>query len=511
MDSNEKTIETKSPVSVGWRLFSFFSKVDTQIIALILLILLALQAFFGLFESTPSQAELVALYFGKTVVIRLIGFLGLVNGAIDLYCRAFVHRKKAFKWTFLKRPWTGFFAVLLFWSLFAILPAADKKLAIFGGAYRYEGFLSFLAYAGIFVNAALIKSDKYRKIIFAVVTATSTLLAGFAMLKDIAGASFLMSRSGQVNRFSATFINSNHYGYYLCVSMIVIAGLFMTSKKWWWKLITGACFAVNLIVLLYNSTLGAYLALALGLIVFFVFYIIRKGIVKALPILILIALFIGLSFVINNHRVLNDLKLLTTQTGDLVSIIDSGVADTEEGQQAINKIGSGRGRLWKKTIKVMLDNPLIGVGTDNIQLYIDYQIPHNEYLQVGANLGFPGLAFYLAALISCFAYAMKNLRKMSDGALVAGMATLVYCVSAFTGISIPVATYQLFMYMGILTGWFKCRDDEKMNEQAMEEMKKKREELAAMKAKAEAENEADGVTSDESVTVAEAGEAKAPQ
>ncbi len=469
MSSNEKTVNTKIPA--GLRLFNFLSKIDAQAIATVIMVLLSLQPLYGIFGKTASQSDLIALYYGKTVIIRFLGFLGIAVWTVDFYCRCFIHRDRAWKQTFIKRPWTGLLAILLAWSLFAVLAAADKHLAVFGGPYRYEGFISYLAYGGIFLNAALIKGEKQRKIIFATVTATSTFLALLTILRELCKATFLMNRNGQVVAYSATFVNSNHYGYYLCVSMMVIAGLFMASEKLWAKIVCGACFAINTVVMLYNASLGPYLAVALGLIVFFVFSLIRKGLKKTLLLLILIALFILLSFVINGHRVLNDIGLVAKQTGNVIDIIGSGGADTQEGQQAIDSIGSRRGVLWKNTIKIILEHPAIGVGTDNIQLYISNNIPHNEYLQIAANLGFPGIILYLAALISCFAFAIKNLKKLSDGALIAGMATLVYCASAFVGISIPIATYQLFFFLGMLTGWFKHRDDEKMSAEIMSRMK----------------------------------------
>ena len=92
---------------------------------------------------------------------------------------------------------------------------------------------------------------------------------------------------------------------------------------------------------------------------------------------------------------------------------------------------------------------------------------------MAANHGFPGLALYLAALIACFLAVLKNLKKLSDGAVVCGMAVLVYCISAFVGISLPIATYQLFCFWGLLTGWFKARDEITMSEQAIAELQKK--------------------------------------
>ena len=473
MDANESINKPQTPSGAGWRLFNVLSKINTQTIALAILFILSLQPLFGIFDRTLFQYELVALYYGKTVLIRFLGYLGAANWFIDFYRRAYIYKKEAWKQTLLKRPWTGLLGVLLVWSFIAVFFAADKHLAFFGGPYRYEGFVSYAAYAGIFLNAALIRGEKQRKTLLVSVAAVSTALAVFAVLKEFSGTALLMYRNGLVGPFSATFINANHYGYYLCVSLMVIAGLYMTCKTLWAKITCAACFTLNLTVLLYNSTLGAYLALALGMVFYTVFCLIRKGFKKTWYIFILIAIFVILSFTVNGHQVINDFKLLTQQTGDVIDIIGSGGTETPEGQQAINSIGSARGKLWKNTVKVILANPVTGVGTDNIQLYISNEIPHNEYLQIAANLGFPGIIFYLAALVSCFAYAVKNLKKLSDCTLIAGMATLVYCVSAFVGISITVSTFQLFLFLGLLTGWFKQRDETALNEKIMARLGKK--------------------------------------
>ena len=475
MDANENTSKSIVPNEVGWKIFGFLSKIDTQKISLVIIILLTLQVLIGVFLRTQTQTDLVALYFGKTVIIRFLGYIGIVVGLIDFYCKVFIHRINALLWTFLKRPWNAIMIILLVWSFFGIGVASDKNLAFFGAAYRYEGYLSYIAYAGIFTCASQIRDEKYHKIIMVVTTVTSTILAILTLLRDLAKWSFLMYRNGMVYDFSATFINSNHYAYYLCVSIMIIAGLFMMVEKLQWKIVCGVCFAINMVVLLYNRSLGPYIAIAVGLVFFFIFNWIRKGFKKTWPILILVAIFILLSIFIDNHAMIDDLGLITKQTGEVIDVIESGGTQTEEGQKIIDQIGSKRGVLWKNTIKTILDHPIVGVGTDNIQLYINNSIPHNEYLQIGANLGIPGLIIYLAALSTCFAYMIKNTKKISDGTLIVGIGAFVYCVSAFFGISIPVATYQLFLFIGLLAGWFKHRDEERMNEEALKTLQSKEE------------------------------------
>ena len=472
MEPKETTSERKAPVGLGTRIFKLIYKIDTQAFALIITLLLAFQVFFGILYNT----EMIPLYFGKTVIVRFLGYLGLVNALIDFYRQAFFHRGKAFSQTFLKRPWTGLFVLLLLWSFFTIAVAKDKTLAIFGGPYRYEGYLSYLAYAGIFANAAIIRTEKARKTLFVTVAVSSSLLAALTLIKELFGVSFLMDRSGHVVDYSATFSNSNHYGYYLCVSMMVIVGLFMTSDKLWKKITYGCFFTINLIVMLLNGSLGPYLAIAVGMLLYLAFYWIRKGFGKTWQLFILIAEFILLSFLINGSKMIDDLNLVARQTGNVIDVYNSGAVDTPEGQKVIDEIGSSRGVLWKDTIGIIFKYPFMGVGTDNIQLYLDNNMPHNEYLQIAANQGVFGAILYLAALISCFVYSVVNLKKLSDGALIAGMAVAVYCVSAFFGLTITITAYQLFLFFGLLTGWFKNRDEIVMNERLLSVLSTKSEE-----------------------------------
>ncbi len=477
MDPRTDTNQLNTAEVFGPELYRTLSKIDTQLVSLVLLCLLSVQVLTGVFKSVITDYDMFAYCSDKATVIRLLGYLGLANWLVDTACKASLHHRRIWKWILWKRPWTGLLAAFLLWALLTVSAAQDMKLAFYGGPFRYEGFLSYVAYAGIFLSAALIREDRYRKAIFVTVSAVSALLAGMTLLRERLGATLLLERNGHFGTYSGTFGNSNHYGYYLCVSMIVIAGLFLMAKSVWGKIGAGVCFTLNLIVLLYNSSLGPYLAIAVGLAALFAISWIRSGFRKTWPLLILVALFVAFSFLINNHKVLNDLDLIQQQTGSAIEVLQSGGIATPEGEQIIDSYGSRRGVLWKKTIQVFLEHPVTGVGTDNVQLHIGNSIPHNEYLQIAANNGFPGIALYLAALISCLIASLRNLKKLSDGAVIAGAAVLVYGVSAFVGISLTVATYQLFCFWGLLTGWFKARDDVRMNEEAIAELQAKMEAL----------------------------------
>jgi O-antigen ligase len=84
---------------------------------------------------------------------------------------------------------------------------------------------------------------------------------------------------------------------------------------------------------------------------------------------------------------------------------------------------SGRLQIWNRGIGYMVSNPLLGVGPGNFpvaegtlsplaerQQYgvgVRWNAPHNSFVQVGAELGFPGLALYIA-VIGCAFVALRH-------------------------------------------------------------------------------------------------------
>lgn len=92
-----------------------------------------------------------------------------------------------------------------------------------------------------------------------------------------------------------------------------------------------------------------------------------------------------------------------------------------------NRTGeTGRLQIWGRGIGYMLDHPLLGVGPDNFgvaegtlspfakrQQYgigVRWSAAHNSFVQVGAELGLPGLAFYVAMLAATFASLRRAAR-----------------------------------------------------------------------------------------------------
>ena len=98
-----------------------------------------------------------------------------------------------------------------------------------------------------------------------------------------------------------------------------------------------------------------------------------------------------------------------------------------------NRTGeTGRLQIWSRGIGYMLERPLFGVGPDNFgvaegtlspfakrQQYgigVRWSAAHNSFVQVGAELGVPGLAFYVALLAATFAALRRATRRQRHAA-----------------------------------------------------------------------------------------------
>jgi O-antigen ligase len=85
---------------------------------------------------------------------------------------------------------------------------------------------------------------------------------------------------------------------------------------------------------------------------------------------------------------------------------------------------NGRLQIWRRGIGYMADNPVLGLGPGNFQIAegtlsalaarqqfgigVRWNAPHNSYVQIGAELGFPGLVLYLAVIASAFAALRRS-------------------------------------------------------------------------------------------------------
>lgn len=163
---------------------------------------------------------------------------------------------------------------------------------------------------------------------------------------------------------------------YLGLGAVILLGLVMTGSR-------GAIVAIGVQALYFVLTTKKYRLLALGLVL-------AGG-------------------------------LVVVATADQ-SLWDRFARLTAEGEAADYNLEdrAGRIQIWKNGLKIVADNPVLGVGVGmfgTAHFLLDGKIAltaHNTYLQFAAELGLPGFILYLAMLCSAWQLMTRHVEESED-------------------------------------------------------------------------------------------------
>lgn len=413
------------------------------VIVLLMIGLLLVEEIYRVFFDSPKLELYIKFFY-------LVGAFGEIFSVFYLGSFIFGKKKETEKYSFKKllktHIWDLALGLMLFWSVLSTFQADYLDLALKGTTYRFDGLYTYLVYASMYICAKAVKSPKLRMWILRANGIMLTLLS----LMSIPQTNFeLMLKWGKVGDnlfrygiYSSIFYNTNHFGYFLTIGILAIAGLVILEKKWYEKGIWAILLGFNVWALIINNTFGSYLGVMFGLIFLSIIILVQDK-ERFRSVLAVLTVFIAVS-------VAMDAKTHTLSENFGVTIKESQEFTTND------SAGSGRIELWKQAIKYIKERPVFGFGPDGLayRYYDDGFVnerPHNEYLQHAAFLGIPGATFYLIALISLFIYCIRRVRKLSPIMLVAGGTVFAYCVSAFFGNTMYYTTPYYFIILGMLS------------------------------------------------------------
>lgn len=414
----------------------------------VLLAIMAIQPLQGITSYAYTNNEVIELFLCRAYIIRALGYFSLLNALVFYLRRIVTEGWGTLKKTFLVRPWNSFLLLLLIWSFVCVGHAQEHGVAIGGDPVRFEGILSYIAYAGFFAGACLVKKEEQKNALFVMMGVTATALGALSLWCYYHPSPVFLSYMDVniIDGLSATFVNTNHYGYYLCTMSTALFSCAILNENKWLKIVYVLMGIFQIVVLLINNTLGSIIASVLGLCALLFVFAFRKGGKTKLITLGSLALVLAGSLLFISYSIKNP------ETNDLTQDVATMVEDAEgmlrgEGSDSA---GSKRLGIWRADIELIKESPWIGCGTDNAYYavepyYGEARMPHNEYLNMAVNLGIPGGILYIAALVSLFINRILKLRRLSDNAVASGCVALTYMISAVFGV--PLCTMLPFFYI----------------------------------------------------------------
>ena len=314
---------------------------------------------------------------------------------------------------------------MLGWSLLASFGARDGYRAFIGDSYSHEGFMTYVAYAGVYGSALFLVKSKHLKRLAHLFLGVGVLLAVLTILQY--SGYYIQAFSANMP-LASVFHNTNHYGYYLVLTSLTAASCFIITSTFSYQLIYGISFILILMALIVNNTFGAYLGVLAGVIAIFIIFssYYRKCFIKHF---VPLGLFLATTLFVNQMT-----GLVEANFNGLESDVEKIVTDAEDSGNA----GSFRWALWVAALDFIEEEPLFGYGPENLdhnykQVGIDMLKPHNEYIQHAVSLGVPALIFYLITLGSIYLNAYLRRQQLTVESVMALCVVSGYLVSAFFG------------------------------------------------------------------------------
>ena len=265
------------------------------------------------------------------------------------------------------------------------------------------------------------------------------------------------------NGVTLVFHQFNHYGYYIMITLLTSAFLFVYEKKRWLKIFDLVSLCVCTMILVVNDTFGAHLA-AFGAMFLFLIYMIvttkkkhkkgekrdkisfkraiskiREGGTWHSAVFILIV-FLGITLAMS-FKYTNVLSSAIRTVGDMGDVI---VNPEESG-----KAGTGRWTLWKGYAKGIAEKPLTGWGVEGLLNTKKVGTPHNELLQYAGFFGIPTALLYLAAVLLILWRIIRNQKQMSRTTMVCFFVSLGYLASSMFGVAIYYTTPFVYIFLGL--------------------------------------------------------------
>lgn len=369
-------------------------------------------------------------------------------------------------------------SLFLLWVLVSLFFAEDLGVAFHGFPSRWQGFVAYFCYFIIFTFIVNMLNKKYIGKILAAyfvsvcICAIQSLLNyyGIEPLNLILDPIWGIHTTPDIVR--GTLGNRNTAGAFFAIPTIMSLVMFIKSNSKKKNVLFFLVFVLSYTGLLASLTRVAWLG-TIGALVMAA-WIFRKNYKEHLKKFVLVML----TFVVV-------LAFLDISGGGKIAgryySLKLQINKAREGN--IEQFGTNRIFVYGRAIKVIAENPIVGVGPDCFAYYCtltneDYEEHpelehigyfdkvHSDYLEYAATMGIPALIFYLWFLLSIFIPWIRRGKEIKPEILAILLGLFGYLVQAcfnFAAISVLPGIYVL---LGILQNALVKENNEEINEQA---------------------------------------------
>lgn len=367
-----------------------------------------------------------------------------------------------------------FFALVLA-GFIASLFAIDGNTSWFGKEYRHEGFFTVLSYYLLFITWRVEGNKEDIKKIINVLIIMGILNSIYALFQLYTPFRFVLRYSIDTDMVTGISGNPNFFGSLIVTVLSIVTVSFLTENK---ISIKNILLVILFFVSLINSQSTGPFITYLILILFFIIYLLikKKTFVKNITYLILMLIITLFGVLFINKALFNIDKC---EICDLINFVSNKSDDQNNDESTQNysnpnySVTNGRIDLWKKSLEIVKENPINGIGYDNFHLgyYGDTNLSavtfisvdgvtkavlkypeifdnaHNVYLHTLVSSGILGFIPYI---LLCLLTFIKGLRTKDNLVMLLFGGFVAYSIQAFGNINVLQVTPIYYVIIGLI-------------------------------------------------------------
>lgn len=342
---------------------------------------------------------------------------------------------------------------MVVFGLISSLWNGDLENSIYGGEFEGEGLITLVSYYAIFFAAAHLKKKEYRRWLCRFLCMELAFVAAYGIMQFFQ-VPFMIHALNK-----AAILPTRNQNFYAALPVLFLGFVFgkilygeETSGKpgkrmVLWHILAmlgyGACISADSLV--------AYLGLIMQFLLLLFLACFQKQ-KRFSTILLLLAEFFAVFFVFD----------LCSGGQAIEEVLSLFFQIQKEGSLLGDSVGTGRMAIWKETLKLISEKPILGCGIEcySIQYAMGENVyfcsnAHNEYLQIWAEQGIFCIAFYLLFLFSLFIPGLLQFIKKDryDSDLVSKAAMFAffgYIAQAFANIRVLQVAPYFWLCCGLL-------------------------------------------------------------
>ena len=385
------------------------------------------------------------LYTRKIIKFNIFSYGYIVLLCINVLVILILFFKKKYK----KKIIDIFLLLIIIFAVISTIYAYKPSKALYGEWMRYEGLFTILYYITLAFISSFIKKEDKKKIVyfiiaFGVIQTLYAICQRFYLFK-------IPTTIYKGERWAKGLtINPNFLGSLILMSLSYSIGLFIDSKQRIKQIIYLIISSLLFFGLLLTNALSSVVGLIIVMIILLIYSIKNRLIIKYIILSIILIFILIITSSNNCTTIVDDVLKTKTEAGNIIK----GDIDDD--------YGTGRIEVWRKTMDIVPNYLLHGVGIDNFAHVIDgksivrgvrhpirYDKAHNEYLQILVTMGIFSLISYLCLHF----FVIKEGIKGKEIYLL--LPVIGYLVQAQFNISVIEVAPLFYIGMGLLVNRYK--------------------------------------------------------